>query len=74
MNWIIPGTTLTAQREDISSLQSQFEAMFLCGGMTLRQITDVTGLDPYLIQNWATTPGVSLSGCNSLIWPNSSLN
>ena len=52
MNWIIPGTTLTTQREDIHSFQSQFEAMFLCGGMTLRQITDVTGLDPYLIQNW----------------------
>ena len=52
MNWIIPGTTLTTQREDIHSFQSQFEAMVLCGGMTLRQITDVTGLDPYLIQNW----------------------
>ena len=52
MNWIIPGTTLTAQREDTGSLQPQFEAMFLCGGISLRQVTDVTGLDPYLIQNW----------------------
>ena len=52
MNWIIPGTTLIAQQEDTGSLQQQFEAMFLCGGMSLRQVTDVTGLDPYLIQNW----------------------
>ena len=52
MNWKIPGTTLTAQREDTANLQSQFHAMFLGGGVTLRQITGVTGLDPYLIQNW----------------------
>ena len=52
MNWIIPGTTLTAQREDTDSLQQQFHAMFLGGGVTLGQITGITGLDAYVIQNW----------------------
>ena len=52
MNWIIPGTTLTAQREDTDSLRSQFHAMFLGGGISLSQITGITGLDPYMIQNW----------------------
>ena len=52
MNWIIPGTTLTAQREDTDSLRSQFHAMFLGGGISLSQITGLTGLDPYMIQNW----------------------
>ena len=52
MNWIIPGTTLTTQREDTDSLRSQFHAMFLGGGISLSQITGITGLDPYMVQNW----------------------
>ena len=52
MNWIIPGTTLIAQREDSEGLQNQFHAMFMGGGVTLGQMTGITGLDPYVIQNW----------------------
>lgn len=52
MNWTIPGTTLTARREDAEHIQDQFEAMFLGGGIVLSQVTSITGLDPYMIQNW----------------------
>lgn len=52
MDWTIPGTTLTASREDISDLRARFQAMFLGGGIALSQISGLTGLDPYMIQNW----------------------
>ena len=52
MNWIIPGTTLIAQREDAEGLRGQFQALFLAGGIALSQVTSITGLDPYMIQNW----------------------
>ena len=52
MNWTIPGTTLTGQREDADSMRGQFQALFLGGGIALSQVTSITGLDPYMIQNW----------------------
>ena len=52
MNWIIPGTTLTGQPEQVDQIQSQFQSMFLAGGLTLSQIASVSGLEPYAIQNW----------------------
>ena len=52
MNWIIPGTTLSAPREDVDATRSQFHALFLGGGIALSQVTSITGLDPYMVQNW----------------------
>ena len=52
MEWIIPGTTLTAKREEAAHVQDQFEAMFFGGGITLGQVAHITGLEPYAIQNW----------------------
>ena len=52
MNWTIPGTTLTAQRENAGTIRGQFQALFLGGGITLSQVTSITGLDAYMIQNW----------------------
>ena len=52
MNWIIPGTTLTAQREDVAAIRGQFHSLFLGGGIALSQVTSITGLDPYMVQNW----------------------
>ena len=52
MNWTIPGTTLTAQREDAAKMREQFQNLFLAGGIALSQVTSITGLDPYMIQNW----------------------
>ena len=45
MNWTIPGTTLTAPREDAEQIESQFQSMFLAGGIVLSQVTSITGLD-----------------------------
>lgn len=52
MEWNIPGTVLTAEVNQADQLQEKFEAMFLGGGMVLSQVSAVSGLEPYTIQNW----------------------
>lgn len=52
MQWIIPGTTLTAQRDQADQVDQVFHAMFLAGGLTLSQVSSLTGLEPHTIQNW----------------------
>ena len=52
MNWTIPGTVLTVPREEIPHIPEQFHAMFLPGGMVLSQVSAITGLESYTIQNW----------------------
>ena len=52
MSWNIPGTVLTAAEKDGALVESQFRAMFLPGGMVLSQVSAITGLESYTIQNW----------------------
>ena len=52
MIWNIPGTVLTAAEKDGALVESQFRAMFLPGGMVLSQVSAITGLESYIIQNW----------------------
>ena len=52
MNWTIPGTVLTVPQADVAHIPEQFKAMFLPGGMVLSQISAITGLESYAIQNW----------------------
>ena len=52
MNWKIPGTTLDGKRADADQVDKIFQSMFLAGGMVLSQVSSITGLEPYTIQNW----------------------
>ena len=52
MNWTIPGTTLEARRCDADQTSGLFQSMFLAGGLTLSQVSSITGLETYTIQNW----------------------
>ena len=52
MQWIIPGTTLAGQREQADAVENLFQSLFLAGGLTLSQVSSITGLEPYTIQNW----------------------
>ena len=52
MDWIIPGTTLTAKREDADHIEDQFRSMFLAGGIVLSQVSSITGLETHTVQNW----------------------
>lgn len=52
MDWTIPGTVITAPKEDACRVEQQFSAMFLAGGMVLSQVSGITGLEPHTVQNW----------------------
>ncbi len=52
MNWTIPGTTIQAPRAEADQAASLFQSMFLAGGLTLSQVSSISGLEPYAIQNW----------------------
>lgn len=52
MQWNIPGTVLPASVGEAGQTEEKFNAMFLGGGMVLSQVSAVTGLEPYTIQNW----------------------
>lgn len=52
MQWTIPGTTLTGQREEAQFLENHFQTMFGTGGLVLSQVANLTGLESYAIQNW----------------------
>jgi len=52
MNWIIPGTTLEGLRSNADRTDGLFHSMFLAGGLTLSQVSSITGLESYTIQNW----------------------
>lgn len=52
MNWKIPGTELQIRRPEADGIKDVFGSMFLAGGMVLGQVSSITGLEPYTIQNW----------------------
>ena len=52
MNWTIPGTVLTDKRANAEHVEELFRPMFLAGGMVLSQVSSITGLEAYTIQNW----------------------
>ena len=52
MHWTIPGTTLVGERGNADRIDGLVQSMFLAGGLTLSQVSAVTGLEPYTIQNW----------------------
>ena len=52
MNWIIPGTTLEGLRSNADRTDGLFQSMFLAGGLTLSQVSSITGLETHTVQNW----------------------
>ena len=51
-NWFIPGTTLEGLRDNADRTDGLFQSMFLAGGLTLSQVSSITGLENHTIQNW----------------------
>ena len=52
MQWLIPGTVLSCQRETEGDSEQMIRSMFLGGDISLAQVTAVTGLESYTVQNW----------------------
>ena len=50
--WTIPGTVLHADRKAADQIPQQLEALFFGGGITLSQVTAITGLEAHTVQNW----------------------
>lgn len=59
MNWILPGTVLRLDTEKSDAAEETLSAMFLTGGLVLSQVTQLTGLEPYIVQNWVRRGFVS---------------
>lgn len=59
MTWMIPGTVLSADRREADQIPQQLEALFFGGGITLSQVTAITGLEAYTVQNWVKRRFVS---------------
>lgn len=52
MQWTIPGTVLQIPLQEADHIEERFTAMFLAGGIMLGQVSGITGLETYTIQNW----------------------
>ncbi len=50
--WTIPGTVLQIQRSDAARVDGLFQSMLLTGGLSLGQVSSISGLEPYAVQNW----------------------
>ncbi len=47
-----PGMTVEVTRLSRGDSRALFEGIFAAGGITLSQVSAMTGLEPYVIQNW----------------------
>jgi len=47
-----PGTVIEVSSIEKGSSRQLFEGIFAAGGITLSQVSIMTGLEPYMIQNW----------------------
>lgn len=52
MKWTIPGTVLQIPRQDAEHVEDLFRSMYLAGDIALSQVSGITGLEPYTVQNW----------------------
>lgn len=59
MATVLPGTTIEVSALQKGSSRQLFDGIFAAGGITLSQVSVMTGLEPYMIQNWVKRGFVS---------------
>ena len=52
MEWTLPGTVLQIPQKDAAHIRQVFSSLFLGGGIVLSQVSGITGLEAYTVQNW----------------------
>ncbi len=52
MSTTFPGTTIEVSKIEAGSSKVLFDGIFATGGITLSQVCIMTGLEPYVVQNW----------------------
>ena len=55
----LPGTVIEADMNRPSAADALLSPLFLTGGLMLSQVSQLTGLEPYVIQNWVKRGFVS---------------
>lgn len=48
----LPGTTIEAANRNAESARELLDNIFMAGGLVLSQVSGLTGLEPYIVQNW----------------------
>ena len=56
---VLPGTTIEVSKFESGTSRTLFQGLFAAGGITLSQVAVMTGLEPYMIQNWVKRGFVS---------------
>ncbi len=59
MATVLPGTTIEVSELEKGVSKMMFDGIFAAGGVTLSQVSVMTGLEPYIIQNWVKRGFVS---------------
>ncbi|MBQ8850465.1 MAG: DUF1836 domain-containing protein [Clostridia bacterium] len=59
MSTTFPGTTIEVSKFEKGCSKQIFDSIFTAGGITLSQVCIMTGLEPYLVQNWVKRGFVS---------------
>ena len=59
MSGTFPGTTIEVLHLERGASRVLFDGIFAMGGITLSQVSVMTGLEPYLVQNWVKRGFVS---------------
>ena len=59
MSNTLPGTAIEVSSIQKGSSKQLFDSIFTAGGITLSQVCIMTGLEPYLVQNWVKRGFVS---------------
>ena len=52
MYGVLPGTTIELKALEPNAARDLLDHLFLSGGLVLSQVTKMTGLAPYEVQNW----------------------
>lgn len=52
MYGVLPGSTIEMSRYRVEDVNSILTSIFLAGGLTLSQVSQLTGLGNYVVQNW----------------------
>ena len=52
VQWNLPGTVLSGTTEQADNVADTFRALYLAGDLQLSQVSAISGLEAYMIQNW----------------------
>ncbi len=55
----LPGTTIEIAVPNADAAKEMLDNIFICGGLMMNQVARLTGLEPYMIQNWVKRGFVS---------------